>query len=284
MIISLRKPGDQGSELMVTEQSYLEFRELLQVGYSVEELQELPQFKNVLIGNLEVYVGQQEFRNNNIRWQRWYVDHLGDLFKGIMGWARFHLTDMQKHLEARSIRIFLIQKEGDQRAVTTSLLWGSSTTNQVCSFMEEVTTPEPLVTCVEAIEESGVSDIDFQDLVYDERPIAASRNQRKLDGGLNPNKRRRGRPRKIKEPRVVDNSQKKRGRPKKAVTDPLGRKLSQFAAPQKDLMTLDLYSSEGVQTRARRAYIRSQQAGLIFECPEEVAIEGIARLIGGNSN
>lgn len=47
-----------------------------------------------------------------------------------------------------------------------------------------------------------VSDCEAQKLeLFDERPLAATKSQRKLDGGVSLEKRRRGRPRKIKDPR-----------------------------------------------------------------------------------
>lgn len=44
-------------------------------------------------------------------------------------------------------------------------------------------------------------------------------------------------------------------------------------------MQVDVNSSDGILTRARCAFIRSQQAGMLFDCPEEIAIQGLVGVL-----
>lgn len=168
------------------------------------------------------------------------------------------------------------------------VLWGPISPVQVIKTLEEI---ERIDQCGEVhygeheIEEiEVVSDCEAQKLeLFDERPLAATKSQRKLDGGVSLEKRRQGRPRKIKDLRGTESPKKQRGRPRKSASVSEGIKFSQVADTQLDLCSGDWQGEVGVQTRARRAYIRSLQAGLLFDCPEEVAIQGIARQFRGSS-
>lgn len=49
------------------------------------------------------------------------------------------------------------------------------------------------------------------------------------------------------------------------------------------MVPADVWSEEGIQTRARRAFIRSQQVGMLFNCSEEVAVRELAKQIKARS-
>lgn len=91
-------------------------------------------------------------------------------------------------------------------------------------------------------------------------------------------RRQRGIPRKLKTPFQVHTPKRPRGRPRK---DAGSTEASQLLRDGYDLhlMSLDWHSEEGVKTRARLALIRSQCVGMLFDCLEEITIQGIVRKI-----
>lgn len=111
---------------------------------------------------------------------------------------------------------------------------------------------------------------------FDITPIAASKNQRKSDMVLGHEKRQRGRPRKVKQFVAVETVKRPRGRPRKTHMNSEAAKLGSYG----DALQLDHYGPQGVQTRARRAYVRCLRAGMLFDCPEEIAIQGLAEQFG----
>lgn len=91
-------------------------------------------------------------------------------------------------------------------------------------------------------------------------------------------RRRRGRPKKGKIMLQQHKPKRPRGRPRKELGNTEATFLQRDGSDLQ-MMLFDWRSDEGVQTRARRALIRSQCAGMLFDCPEEVAIQGIAQTI-----
>lgn len=87
---------------------------------------------------------------------------------------------------------------------------------------------------------------------------------------------------------TVDLVRPKRGRPKKTWIRGRGRprgsknklpRTTSRESSQLELMHMDWHSEAGILARARRAYIRSQHAGIVFQCSEDEAIQGIASKI-----
>lgn len=123
------------------------------------------------------------------------------------------------------------------------------------------------------------SEIDCLPESFDITPLAASRNQRKLlcEGG-GEKRRRRGRPRKLQQSPASLEPKRARGRPKKCMGNLEGTRLT-AAVESWHMVPADVWSEEGIQTRARRAFIRSQQVGMLFNCSEEVAVRELAKQI-----
>lgn len=159
-----------------------------------------------------------------------------------------------------------------------SFYWKPRSVAQVRAIVGDVIQYKPLESrpVIEEVDtpSSEPDIVNEQDFALDVTPLAASKSQRKLPSVLSGEKRRRGRPRKIKQP--IDSSLPKRprGRPKKGQGASEGARLA--TATSWHLLPVDMDSEEGIQTRARRAFIRCQQAGMIFDCPEEDAIRGLA--------
>lgn len=42
-----------------------------------------------------------------------------------------------------------------------------------------------------------------------------------------------------------------------------------------ELLPVDVHTSFGVETRARRAFLAGQQVGMVFECPDELVIQSL---------
>lgn len=79
--------------------------------------------------------------------------------------------------------------------------------------------------------------------------------------------------------RDVDHTPKRqRRRPHKKVIFQEIRRLRSYGK-QWLLVHANLHTKEGVQTRARRALIRSQSAGLILDCDEEIVVPGLINKI-----
>lgn len=92
-------------------------------------------------------------------------------------------------------------------------------------------------------------------------------------------RRPRGRPRKQPRGNKDFTPKRPRGRPRKKAG---GCELASLYRDQQEQLVVheaDWGSSTGITTRAKRALLRSQEAGLILECSEEVAIEGLVREI-----
>lgn len=51
-----------------------------------------------------------------------------------------------------------------------------------------------------------------------------------------------------------------------------------YGEMQQDL-SIDTHSPYGIETRARRAFLAGQQVGMVFDCPNELVIQCLARQI-----
>lgn len=252
---------------------YLQAGDLINIGYDREEIMGLQHFQNLNWNEVAVYVGVQEGFKKQLSWQRWYFDHLDEVARSVLGWAKFCSTVSV----ARQYACFLENLRGSHNSGSVTLLWGpvgdivSQAVSVLGAAQGEVPTGGVVIQACISSESEPEDGADIDDYV----PLATTRNQRKINQGVELGKRQRGRPRKIKVPPVEVSVKRPRGRPKKLASKLEEQRLGEAG----ELMLVDLHGPEGVQTRARRAYIRSMQAGMLFDCPEEVAIEGLASYI-----
>lgn len=248
-----------------------EAQDLMECGYDLAEISSIQKYKNLNLEGLEICVGFNNGREKELTWQKVFCANYEELFHSMIGWAKY-LVGMQTSRMV-SNAISLVWAGTTQKGnIRSTLLWGPLSVNQVdetiSSLLSEVRTSQGEFL-ESSVEQEHVQEQDKHETLVDK--------VLQLYDSVGP-RRRRGRPRKY-DKAVHDLPPKRpRGRPRK---EKGGGELASLFLDGHDqqLMHANLGSEDGITTRARRALIRSQNAGLILECSEEDAVLGIVGVI-----
>lgn len=250
--------------------------DLLDSGYSWEELASIQKFKNLIIKQLEIFAGSGDDSNRIMTWSKWKNCNYGTTIKIVNGGPKFIVGNDCRFQQINSVKAFWAlptEKPRGNEGLKTAIVWGQINSVHVGELVKAIDDGPQF----ESHENQSLNNDDDQDEPLIQNQVGHQEFYADIEEELIA-KKSRGKPRKKEQKTLTITPTRRRGRPRKNENNQ-GVEKEQREEIQWQLIHADTNGEDGIMTRARRALIRSMNAGLIFECDEEVALQGLVNQI-----